>query len=131
MRKPQKSIRLTGESRKRLSREIVRLTLNPVLLAFSHRVVSWDGTHHPKRVKAADLVLRARERFPDLPLSWAVEGYLVLLLIRDTPELSPIQVEPFRDIPESVRRFSRLDPSEKIRIGERWKDELRRIRHAL
>lgn len=131
MSKPQRSIRLSGEARQVVGREMVRVTLNPVLLALSERYVSWrGGPAAGERLTPSDLVLRARRRFPRLPLSWAVEGYIALLVSGMEECLAPFPVAPYDEVPESVRRFRTLTPAEKIRVGERWRRELHALREA-
>jgi len=131
MRKPHRSIRLSGEARSILKREVVRLTINPVLLALSRDLVDWSGREASgEKIRPSELVLRARERFPALALSWAVEGYIALLIGDVRTGLKPFSVEPYDALPESMRRFRALSPSEKIRVGERWKLELRLLRRA-
>jgi hypothetical protein len=131
MSKPQRSIRLSGEARRIVGREIVRVTLNPVLLSLSEPYVGWSGgASAGERLTPSDLVLRARLRFPRLPLSWAVEGYIALLVSGAVEALAPFAVAPYDAVPESVRRFRALTPAEKIRLGERWRRELRAVREA-
>jgi hypothetical protein len=131
MSKPQRSIRLTGEARRILGREVVRVTVNPVLLSLSEPYVAWSGGPPAGgRLTPSDLVLRARHRFPRLPLSWAVEGYIALLISGAEEAFAPLSVAPYDEVPESVQRFRTLTPAEKIRIGERWRRELRAVREA-
>ena len=131
MGKAQKSIRLKPEGRRILRREVVRLTLNPVIVSLSQRVVSWFGGDSDQRLHPSELVVRARERFPKLPLSWAVEGYLVLLLLGDEKALSPLRLEPLNELPPAVKRFQSLSLVEKTRVMERWKQTLRKLRRAI
>jgi hypothetical protein len=131
MGKPQRSIRLSGGARRVLGREVVRVTLNPVLLSLSEPYVSWSGgPSSGKRLTPGDLVVRARSRFPRLPLSWAVEGYIALLVSGADEALVPLAVAPYDEVPENVRRFRALTPAEKIRVGERWRRELRAVQGA-
>ena len=131
MKKPQLSIRLSGESKRLLGREVVRLTINPVLLSLSMRFVNWSGREATGgKLRAFELVIRAAERFPELPLSWAVEGYIALLIGGNPSRLRPFSVEPYQELEENVRRFRSLSPAEKIRVGQRWKRELELIRGA-
>ena len=131
MKKPQLSIRLSGESKRLLGREVVRLTINPVLLSLSMRFVNWSGREATGgKLRAFELVIRAAERFPELPLSWAVEGYIALLIGGNPSRLRPFSVEPNQELEENVRRFRSLSPAEKIRVGQRWKRELELIRGA-
>lgn len=131
MRKTQKSIRLRSEAQQILRREVVRLTLNPVIVSLSEQVVNWSGRTADKRLHPSDLAVRARERFPKLPLSWAVEGYLVLLLLGDEKALLPLQLEPLDELPPAVKRFQSLSLVEKTRVMERWKQTLQRLRRAI
>ena len=131
MRKIQKSIRLRPEDRRILRREVVRLTLNPVIVSLSEQVVNWSGRAADQRLHPSTLVVRARERFPKLPLSWAVEGYIVLLLLRDEKALSPLRLEPLGKLPPAVKRFKSLSLIEKTRTMERWKQTLQRLRRAI
>lgn len=131
MKKPTLSIRLSGESRRLLGREVVRLTVNPVLLSQSARFVDWSGRDAaPGKLRAFELVARAHERFPEMPLSWAVEGYIALLIGGNPSRLQPFSVEPYRQLGENAVRFGDLSPAEKIRVGERWKRELEMLRRA-
>ena len=131
MKKPQLSIRLSGESKRLLGREVVRLTINPVLLSLSMRFVNWSGREATGgKLRAFELVIRAAERFPELPLSWAVEGYIALLIGGNPSRLRPFSVEPYQELVENVRRVRSLSPAEKIRVGQRWKRELELIRGA-
>jgi hypothetical protein len=131
MRKIQKSIRLKPEGRKVLKREVVRLTLNPVVVSLSERVVNWTGSVSDRRLHPSDLVVRAQERFPELPLSWAVEGYIVLLLLKEPQQLEALSVEPFDELPASVKRFASLSLLEKTEALERWKRTLQNLRRAV
>lgn len=131
VKKPQLSIRLSGESRHLLGREVVRLTINPVLLSLSIRFVDWSGREAAGgKLRAFELVARAHERFPELPLSWAVEGYIALLIGGNPSRLQPFSVEPYQQLEENVLRFEELSPAEKIRVGQRWKRELEMLRGA-
>ena len=104
MRKSQRSVRLSKEAQKILGRKVVRLTLNPVLLALSHEHVDWSGRERESgKLRPSDIALKARERFPDLPLSWAVEGCLALLIAGDKGLLKPLTVVPYSMLPESPR----------------------------
>ncbi len=129
MRKLQQSIRLKPEHRRALKREVVRLTLNPVVVGLSEAVVDWSGADH-RRLHPSDVVFRARARFPALPLSWAVEGYVVLLLMGDAQKIAPWPVTPLPKLPPAARRFARLSLTEKTRAVERWKKTLRRLRRT-
>jgi len=131
VRKIQKSIRLKPEDRRILNREVVRLTLNPAIVSVSERVVSWSGRVSDHRLRPSELVVRARERFPKLPLSWAVEGYIVLLLLGDAKQLDAPRIEPLEKLPRPVKRFASLSLLEKTRVMERWKKTLQRIRRAI
>lgn len=131
MNKPQLSVRLTKEARMVFGREIIRLTINPVLLSLSTRFVDWSG-HRPvgKKETPSGFLKKARRRFPRLPLSWAVEGYIALLLSAQPELTNPFSVEPLDELDESIRRFSALSPAAKIRTGLRWKRELVLLRGA-
>ncbi len=131
MRKMQKSIRLRPEDQRILRREVVRLTLNPVIVSLSERVVNWSGRAPDQRLHPSDLAVRARERFPKLPLSWAVEGYLALLLLGEEKMLIPLRLEPLDELPLTVKRFKSLSLIEKTRVMERWKQTLQRLRRAI
>lgn len=130
MGKPQRSIRLDEETRKRFGKEIIRLTLNPVILALSDRVIDWGQISGTGKLKPVKLVSMARERFPHLPLSWAVEGAIVLLLAGQVSSTEAQAPKPLSSLPLSYRRFARLSPSEKIRQGSRWKSQLDALRRA-
>ena len=131
MSKPQRSIRLSCEARRIFGREVVRVTLNPALLSLSEPYVAWGGGPPTgRRLTPSELLVRARSRFPRLPLSWAVEGYIALLLSGVEESLAPLSVAPYEQVPESVRRFRALTPAEKIRVGERWRHELCTVREA-
>jgi hypothetical protein len=131
MKKPQLSIRLSGESKRLLGREVVRLTVNPVLLSQSVRFVDWSGREATGgKLRAFELVAKAHERFPELPLSWAVEGYLALLIGGNPSRLQPFSVEPYEKLGENALRFAGLPPAGKIRVGQRWKRELEILRRA-
>jgi hypothetical protein len=131
VKKPQISIRLSGESRRLLGREVVRLTINPVLLSLSIRFVDWSGRDAAGgKLRAFELVARAQERFPELPLSWAVEGYIALLIGGNPSRLQPFSVEPYQKLEENVLCFEELSPADKIRVGQRWKRELELLRRA-
>src|SRR3972149_2401743 len=98
VRKPQRSIRLSGEAEKILGCKVVRVTLNPILLSLSGDYVDWSGSERGSgKLRASDLVLKARGCFPEFP-----------------------PIKPYRILPKHVRRFSILSPAEKIRVGERW-----------
>lgn len=129
MKKIQRSIRLNEKARKVLKRKIARLTLNPALFAISLDYVDWTGREKKSaKLRPSDLALVARERFPELPLSWAIEGYIALLTKGDRESLKPISVDPYKEVPETIQRFRSLSPLEKIRVGERWKRELEALR---
>lgn len=113
-----------------LGQDVVRLTLNPALISLSEAVVNWRGRPPDQRLHPSDLIVRARRRFPRLPLSWAVEGDIVLLLLGDAARLAPFSVEPHSEIPRPVRRFASLSLSEKTRVLERWKQTLQKLRGA-
>jgi hypothetical protein len=113
MKKPQRSIRV--------GRKVFRLTINPVILSQA------ESASAPLRL--SEIVIKAEERFPDLPLSWAVEGYIHLLLCGVKEKLEPYRTAPLALLPPAYRRFQRLSPSQKIRTGERWKKELRTLRN--
>lgn len=131
MRKPQLSVRLSGEALRVLKRKVVRLTLNPALLALSGQFVDWSGREgYSGKLRPSELLLKARERFPELPLSWAVEGYIALLARGEAVSLKPLAAEPYPTLPESARRFRALSSSQKICLGERWKQELKLLRRA-
>lgn len=131
MKKRQQSVRLSKEARAGLGRAIVRLTLNPALVALSRNHVDWTGRgRRTGKRSASELILEASRRFPALPLSWAVEGYIALLAAGKASAITPFAVQPHGKLPEEVRRFRRLPPAEKIRLGERWKRELRLLRGA-
>ncbi|MEW6325797.1 MAG: hypothetical protein AB1515_10480 [Nitrospirota bacterium] len=131
MKKHQHSVRLSADARTALGRTIVRLTLNPAIFALSHRYVDWTArARRPGTRSASELILEASRRFPALPLSWAVEGYIALLSGGDTAALAPFAVQPDKRLSKELRRFARLSPAEKIRLGERWKRELERLREA-
>lgn len=131
VKKRQQSVRLSKEARAALHRTIVRLTLNPALFALSRNHVDWTGRgRRSGKRSASELILEAFRRFPTLPLSWAVEGYIALLAAGKPQAIAPFAVPPDRRLPEQVRRFQRLSPAEKIRLGERWKRELRLLRGA-
>ena len=131
MKKPQLSVRLSGASRKLFGRLILRLTMNPVLLHLSGKFVDWSGREAPgAKLRPSELVARARLRFPGLPLSWAVEGYIALLATRDSACLRGFSAESYSQIDENVLRFRILSPAAKIRVGERWKREMRLIKEA-
>jgi hypothetical protein len=131
MKKRQQSVRLSKEAQAALHRTIVRLTINPALFALSRDYVDWGGRGKTfgKR-SASQLVLEASRRFPKLPLSWAVEGYIALLAAGKISSLTPFAVAPYAALPKEVQRFQRLSPAEKIRLGERWKQELEALRGA-
>lgn len=131
MKKPQISVRVAKEHRARMKRTVARLTINPVILHLSEAYVDWSGQDPSRgRLSASELLVRAKERFPHLPLSWAVEGYIALLSSSKVARTGSSDIKPFPVLPEAVRRFRKLSPSEKIRTGERWKRELRRLRRA-
>lgn len=131
MKKPQVSARLSGEALRVLKRRVVRLTLNPALLALSNQCVDWSGREgYSGKLRPSELLLKAHARFPDLPLSWAVEGYIALLARGEPVSLEPLVAEPYPTLPESARRFRALSPSQKIRLGERWKREMQLLRRA-
>jgi hypothetical protein len=131
IKKRQQSVRLSKEAREALGRAIVRLTINPALFALSRRHVDWGGHGRGSgKRSASQLVLEASRRFPTLPLSWAVEGYIALLASGDASALAPFAVPTGHALPKEVRRFQRLSPLEKIRLGERWKRELELLRGA-
>lgn len=129
MAKRSQSVRLKPEHGRRLGRAVARLSLNPAIVGLADRVVDWSGKD-PARMHPSDLVARAHERFPRLALSWAVEGYLVLLLLGDAAALEPITIAPFPDLPEEAKRFSKLSPIEKTRWIERRKRTLAKLRAA-
>ena len=110
-------------------REVARLTLNPILLHLSYRMIDWNGGEAEKQ-RPAELVAAARARFPDLPLSWAVEGAIALLLVDGLDALDGHAVEAYCEMPEQVRRFRALPPAEKIRVGQRWARSLAALRAA-
>jgi len=131
MKKHQQSVRLSKEARAGLGRTIVRLTLNPTLFALSRNHVDWTGRgRRAGKRSASELILEASRRFPAMPLSWAVEGYIALLAAGKASAITPFTVQSHETLPEEVRRFRRLSPAEKIRLGERWKRELRLLRGA-
>ena len=131
MKKAQRSVRLSSEAQRVLNRKVARLTLNPAILALSSSTVDWSGRERESRkLSASDLILRAHKRFPKLPLSWAVEAYIALLASGELFVLEPFSVTPYSTLPTPVRRFSALSPSEKIRLGERWKRELEVLRKS-
>jgi hypothetical protein len=129
MKKPQVSVRLPRASVRSGSPEIARLTLNPVLYHLSFKVVDWSGRERD-RLRPAELVAAARARFPDLPLSWAVEGAIALVLTGGPAALESFEPEAYDGLPEQVRRFQILSPARKIRLGQRWLRELRQVRGA-
>lgn len=132
MKKLQKSIRLSEKAQMVLKRKIARVTLNPALYAISLDYVDWGGRKKKSaKLPPSELALLARKRFPDLPLSWAIEGYIALLTSESKESLAPISVDPYDEIPESVCRFRSLSPLEKIQVGERWKRELETLRNSL
>jgi len=121
MKKPQRSIRL--------GRKIFRLTINPVILFHAESALIQNRRGASAPFSLPELVKKAGERFPGLPLSWAVEGYLHLLLAGAKDKLKPLHAAPLASLPPTFRRFQRLSPSQKIRTGERWKRELRTLRN--
>jgi hypothetical protein len=129
MRKPQVSVRLSRGSVRSGCPEIARLTLNPVLYHLSYKVVDWSGREGGK-LRPAELVEIARARFPVLPLSWAVEGAIALLLTGGPAALESFETEPYDELPEQLRRFRVLSPAKKISLGRRWLRELRQVRDA-
>jgi len=130
MKKRQQSVRLSNEAQTALHRTIVRLTINPALFALSRDHVNWAGLETAEKRSASQLILEASRRFPNLPLSWAVEGYIALLAAGRPSALPPFTVAPDAALPKEVRRFQRLSPAEKIRLGERWKREIEILRGA-
>ena len=131
MKKRQQSVRLSKEAQAALRRTIVRLTINPALFALSRDYIDWAGWGKPSgKRSASQLILEACRRFPRLPLSWAVEGYIALLAADKAAALAPFAVAPDATLPKEIRRFQRLSPAEKIRLGERWKRELETLREA-
>lgn len=110
--KIRKSIRIPRRLQPVVGREIVRLSLNPLLYSRSGRFVRWtrdaEGELAPQEV-----VLRALQNFPDLPLSIAVEAVLVHLLDEAAADakawLSPEEQK-------LVRRFASLPLFEKIQV---------------
>ncbi|MBW1810419.1 MAG: hypothetical protein JRJ87_19640 [Deltaproteobacteria bacterium] len=131
MKKPQISVRMAGESKKLLNREVVRLTINPILLFLSNEYVDWSGREGGDKIRAYDLVFRAHRRFPKLPLSWAVEGYIALLAAEKQTSLHPpLLAEDGVELGKNVINFMNLSPAEKIRVGLRWKAELQILRRA-
>jgi len=131
MKKRQQSVRLSKEAQTALNRTIVRLTINPALFALSRDHVHWAGRERPSRKSSASqVILEASRRFPNLPLSWAVEGYIALLAAGKVSVLAPFTTSPDTALPKEVQRFQRLSPAEKIRLGERWKREIEILRGA-
>ncbi len=131
MKKPQISVRMAGKSKKLLKREIVRLTINPILLFLSNEYVDWSGRERGDKIRASELVFSAHQRFPRLPLSWAVEGYIALLVAEKPLYLQPsIPAEDEAELDKNVINFKNLSPTEKIRVGERWKEELQALRRS-
>lgn len=130
--KPTKTIRLSGNEREVLGRTFVRLTLNPVLLGLSGPFVQWEGPAQGRKLSPAELVLRAKGTFPDLPLSWAVEGYLVTLLAKRAGTAIFQSSDAAGNIPEEdwarIVRFRKQTPIQKIHYGENQKRTLRRFR---
>lgn len=131
MRKVQYSIRLKPKDRRRLKREVVRLTLNPILFSLSDCLVDWSGRAADTRLHPSTLVAQARERFSEMPLSWAVEGYIALLLQQNASQLAPLQIKPLAKVSRAAKRFAKLSLAEKTRAVERWKHTLRTLRRAV
>ncbi len=130
MKKRQQSVRLSKEAQAALNRTIVRLTINPALFALSRDHVDWAGRGPSGKRSASQVILEASRRFPNLPLSWAVEGYIALLAAGTVSALAPFAVAPDAALSKEVQRFQRLSPAEKIRLGERWKREIEILRGA-
>ena len=120
--KPTRTIRLSAEGRNRLRKKFARLSLNPVLLGLSYSYVQWEGIPSDGKLSPNELVVRARNAFPRLPLSWAVEGCIAHLLsgnveigIKPSDEYLPLT----REEGVRIRRFQKLTPTQKIRFVER------------
>lgn len=120
LHKIDKSIRIPKDFQDRIGREIVRLSLNPVLYARSSSVVRWNRSAN-SGISPLDVIVLALERYPSLSLSSAVETVLVDLLqdhAASPPQLSPDELE-------QLRRFSRLPLVEKIRVTQKRHRTLR------
>ncbi len=109
MKKPTKTVRF--------GKKFVRLSLNPILLGQMGNHIHWKSA-----------ISEARKRYPHVPLSWAVEGYLVDSTLKGKELQHQDQAGVGQHPPLEVARFQNLTPGEKIRQVLKWKEGLERIR---
>ncbi|MEW6368840.1 MAG: hypothetical protein AB1714_29780 [Acidobacteriota bacterium] len=122
LHKKQLSIRVPSAMRKRVRREVIRLTINPHLYLRTQHIVRWRRDA-PAGRPPIELVLLARSRYPRSTLSLGVETVLVDLLLEDCARsdwLTP-------DERDQLERFYPLPLTEKIRVTRKRLREYRRL----